>query len=41
MRILFLSDNFPPEGNAPATRLHEHAVRWVRRGYEASVATFA
>jgi hypothetical protein len=32
MRILFLSDNFPPEGNAPATRLYEHAIRWVRSG---------
>ena len=34
MRILFLSDNFPPEGNAPATRLHEHAIRWVRDGHD-------
>ena len=23
MRILFLSDNFPPEGYAPATRLYD------------------
>lgn len=41
MKILFLSDNFPPEGNAPATRLHEHAVRWVRAGHEVTVVTCA
>ena len=41
MRILFLSDNFPPETNAPATRLHEHAVRWVRAGHEVTVITCA
>ncbi|ALN63297.1 glycosyl transferases group 1 family protein [Lysobacter antibioticus] len=41
MRILFLSDNFPPEGNAPATRTYEHAVRWVRAGHEVTVITCA
>jgi len=41
MRILFLSDNFPPEGNAPATRLWEHATRWVRAGHEVTVITCA
>ena len=41
MRILFLSDNFPPEGNAPATRLHEHAIRWVRAGHAVTVVTCA
>lgn len=41
MHILFLSDNFPPEGNAPATRLHEHASRWVRAGHEITVITCA
>ena len=41
MRILFLSDNFPPEGNAPATRLYEHAIRWVRDGNEVTVITCA
>lgn len=41
MRILFLSDNFPPESNAPATRLHEHASRWVRAGHEVTVITCA
>ena len=41
MRILFLSDNFPPEGNAPATRLWEHATRWVHDGHEVTVITCA
>ena len=40
MKILFLSDNFPPEGNAPATRLYEHAIRWVRAGHEVTVVTW-
>jgi colanic acid biosynthesis glycosyl transferase WcaI len=39
MRILLLSDNFPPEGNAPATRSYEHAVRWVRAGHDVTVIT--
>ncbi|UXI66381.1 glycosyltransferase family 4 protein [Tahibacter amnicola] len=41
MRILFLSDNFPPESNAPATRVYEHAVRWVRDGHHVTVITGA
>lgn len=41
MKILFISDNFPPEGNAPATRLHEHAIRWVRAGHVVTVITGA
>ncbi|RMG89676.1 MAG: glycosyltransferase WbuB [Chloroflexi bacterium] len=41
MHILFLSDNFPPETNAPATRLYEHAIRWVRAGHEVTVITCA
>ena len=39
MHILFLTDNFPPEGNAPATRTYEHAVRWVEAGHEVTVIT--
>lgn len=39
MRILFLTDNFPPEGNAPASRTHEHARRWVQQGHEVTVIT--
>ena len=41
MQILFLSDNFPPEGNAPATRLWEHATRWVKAGHSVTVITCA
>lgn len=28
MHILFLTDNFFPETNAPASRGYEHAKRW-------------
>jgi glycosyltransferase involved in cell wall biosynthesis len=41
MHILFLSDNFPPETNAPATRGFEHAVRWVEAGHRVTVITCA
>lgn len=41
MKILFLTDNFPPERNAPATRTHEHASEWVRRGNQVTVITTA
>lgn len=41
MRILFLSDNFPPETNAPASRLYEHAVHWVGAGHAVTVVTCA
>jgi colanic acid biosynthesis glycosyl transferase WcaI len=41
MNILFLSDNFPPEINAPATRTYEHAVEWVRAGHQVTVITTA
>jgi colanic acid biosynthesis glycosyl transferase WcaI len=41
MRILFLSDNFHPETNAPASRLYEHAQRWVRAGHQVTVITCA
>ena len=30
MKILFITDNFPPEVNAPATRTYEHAKEWVK-----------
>jgi glycosyltransferase involved in cell wall biosynthesis len=39
MQILFLTDNFPPETNAPATRTFEHARRWVRAGAKVTVVT--
>jgi len=41
MRILFLTDNFPPEGNAPATRTYEHTVEWVKAGHQVIVITCA
>lgn len=41
MHILFLTDNFPPEVNAPASRTHEHAREWVRAGHEVTVVTCA
>ncbi len=40
-RILFLTDNFPPEVNAPATRTYEHAREWVAKGYNVTVITCA
>ena len=39
MKILFLSDNFPPESNAPATRTYDHCFEWVSMGYEVIVIT--
>jgi glycosyltransferase involved in cell wall biosynthesis len=39
MKILFLTDNFPPEYNAPATRTYEHCKEWVRLGADVTVIT--
>jgi hypothetical protein len=41
MKILFLTDNFPPEVNAPASRTYEHCVEWVKMGAEVTVITCA
>jgi glycosyltransferase involved in cell wall biosynthesis len=41
VRILFCSDNFPPETNAPASRTFEHAREWVRSGHAVEVLTCA
>ncbi len=41
MHILFLSDNFPPEVNAPASRTFEHCREWVRAGHAVTVITTA
>jgi len=30
MKILFITDNFPPEVNAPATRTYEHVKEWIK-----------
>ncbi|MEI7993237.1 MAG: glycosyltransferase WbuB, partial [Actinomycetota bacterium] len=39
LRVLFFSHYFPPEGNAPATRVHAFCRRWVRRSREPFQAT--
>ena len=41
MKILFLADNFPPETNAAATRVHERAIYWVKWGHDVTVVTCA
>ncbi len=41
MKVLFVTDNFPPEINAPASRTYEHAFRWVREGADVTVITCA
>jgi glycosyltransferase involved in cell wall biosynthesis len=41
VHILFLTDNFPPESNAPANRTYEHAIRWVNKGSKVTVITCA
>lgn len=41
MRILFLTENYPPETNAAATRVSERAAYWIRDGHEVTVLTCA
>ncbi|MCC7109249.1 MAG: glycosyltransferase family 4 protein [Deltaproteobacteria bacterium] len=41
MHVLFLTDNFPPEVNAPASRTFEHCCEWVKRGHRVTVVTCA
>ena len=41
MRILFLSENFPPETNAAATRVYERAIHWVHEGHKVTILTSA
>ena len=41
MHILFLTDNFPPEVNAPASRTFEHCREWVNAGHKVTVITGA
>ena len=41
MRILFLTDNFPPETNAAATRVYERACYWTRWGHDVTILTSA
>lgn len=39
MHILFVTDNFLPEVNAPASRTYEHCKEWVARGAKVTVIT--
>lgn len=41
MHILFLTDNFPPEVNAPASRTFEHCREWVKSGVQVTIITCA
>jgi glycosyltransferase involved in cell wall biosynthesis len=41
MKILFLTDNFYPEVNAPASRTYEHAKEWTASGAEVTIITCA
>ena len=41
MHILFLTDNFPPEVNAPASRTFEHCREWIKSGHRVTVITCA
>jgi glycosyltransferase involved in cell wall biosynthesis len=41
LHILFLTDNFPPESNAPASRTFEHCREWVAAGHQVTVITCA
>lgn len=39
MKILFFTENFPPETNAAATRVFERAVYWARWGHDVTIIT--
>ena len=39
MRILYVSQYFPPEIGAPAARVHELSREWVRQGHTVTVLT--
>lgn len=41
MKILFITDNFPPEVNAPASRTYDHAKVWHAMGHEVTIITCA
>jgi glycosyltransferase involved in cell wall biosynthesis len=41
LHILFLTDNFPPEVNAPASRTYEHCREWVACDAKVTVITCA
>ena len=39
MNILFLTENFPPETNAAATRVYERALYWQKWGHQVTIIT--
>ena len=39
MKILFFTENFPPETNAAATRVFERAVYWAKWGHDITIIT--
>jgi glycosyltransferase involved in cell wall biosynthesis len=39
LKILFITENFPPEVNAAATRVYERACYWAKDGHEVTVLT--
>lgn len=39
MKLLFLTDNYHPETNAPATRTFHHAKFWAEQGHEITIIT--
>jgi len=41
VKILALTHYFPPEVNAPASRMAEHARVWHRQGHEVTIVTCA
>jgi colanic acid biosynthesis glycosyl transferase WcaI len=41
MKILFLTENFPPETNAAANRVYERAKFWTNWGHDVTVITCA
>ena len=41
VNILFLTENFPPETNAAATRVFERACYWEKAGHPVTVITSA
>jgi len=41
MKILFFTENFPPETNAAATRVYERALYWIQDGHDVTVLTSA
>ena len=41
MRILFLTENFPPETNAASARVYERAAYWANWGHQVTIITCA